>query len=69
MALMGGACLVAQPLVACVRPGDSKHCFVFFVAVSPIIIGVGGLLGHRIELSCGCDDLLNDGCCSLVEHV
>ena len=43
---------MAQPRVACVRLGDSKHCFVLFVAVSPIIIGMGGLLGHRIELSC-----------------
>ena len=60
---------MAQPVVACVRPGDSKHCFVLFVAVSPIIIGMGGLVGHRMGLSYGCDDLLNDGCCSLVEHV
>ena len=47
------------------RPGDSKHCFVLFVAVSPIIIGMGGLLGHRIKFSCGCDDFLSGGWRSL----
>ena len=47
------------------RPGDSKHCFVLFVAASPIIIGMGGLLGHRIKFSCGCDDFLIGGWRSL----
>ena len=60
---------MAQPLVACVRPGDSKHCFVLFVAVSATSIGLSGLFGHRMGLSYGCDDLLNDGCRSLVERV
>ena len=69
MALMCGACLMAQPRVACVRPGDSKHCFVLFVAVSPIFIGMGGLVGLRMGLSYGCDDLLTDGWRSLVELV
>ena len=60
---------MAQPRVACVRPGDSKHCFVLFVAVSARGIGMDGLFGHRMGLSCGCDDFLKDGCRSLGEHV
>ena len=53
---MGGSCLMAQPLVACVRHGDSKHCFVLFVAVSTPSIGLSGLVTHRMGLSYGCDD-------------
>ena len=60
---------MAQLLVACVRPGDSKHWFVLFVAVSAGGIGMSGLFGHRMGLSYGCDDFLNDGCRSLVERV
>ena len=60
---------MVQLLVACVRPGDSKHWFVLFVAVSARVIGLSGLFGHRMGLSYGCDDFLNDGCRSLVEHV
>ena len=33
----------------------------FFVAVSARGIGMSGLFVHRMGLSCGCDDFLNDG--------
>ena len=44
---------MVQLLVACVRPGDSKHWFVLFVAVSARVIGLSGLFGHRMGLSYG----------------